>query len=296
MAWKSSASKARTHCSKPQQTNYLASVSDLMSALLFVFILTLAVAIVQARLVSHQATQAASNLAKAEAEARSAAARLESVQERLTAVESRLAGNQEATERLLKRLQAALAERGIPVAIDASTAVLRIPESAVTFEVGKSRLDDDNAGKVRTIGEVLARELVCYQIIRPADLQENCRESNRFGHTLDAVFIEGHTDNQAYRGDATGRRNRALSTARSNEVYDLMVIGNEKLASLANAQGESLFSLSGYGAERPLPGHSHAEPTDDSANRRIELRFILTPPSITHDEKALISARPEDLP
>lgn len=52
------------------RVNYLASVSDLMSGLLFVFILTLAVAIIQARSATGKAEQEAQNARQAAEHAR----------------------------------------------------------------------------------------------------------------------------------------------------------------------------------------------------------------------------------
>lgn len=275
--------------------NYLASVSDLMSALLFVFILTLAVAIVQAKFASIQAEAASDRAEAASAQALKAAQRLQETQGRLSEVEARLQGTERATGSLLRTLQSDLFQSGIAVDIDPVRGVLRIPESAVTFPVGRSDLDESNLQRVRRIGEVLEKQLVCFQGGLSEAQRAACRRRNRLGHTLDAVFIEGHTDNQMYRGDANGRRNRVLSTRRSNEVYEVMVLGSPLLASLTNDKGEQLFSISGYGSERPLPGHKYSQPTDDPANRRIELRFILTPPKMTHDEKKLIRAVPDPL-
>ncbi len=296
-----------------ERVNYLASVSDLMSALLFVFILTLAVAIIQARTAAGraeieadrartaqtEALEARKEALKARAEAIDAAEKarrtrddLQAVQTRLAAVESRLEGNARTLRILLNELRDKLMLRGIPVDIDATRGVLRVPESAVTFAVGSSVLDEGNRRKVLAIGEALAGELRCFQVDRLND--QDCKGRNPYGHTLDAVLIEGHTDNQAYRGDATGRRNRLLSTARSSAVFDVMVSGNAQLENLTNAEGERLFSLSGYGAARPLPGHEYAAPTNDSANRRIEFRFIMTPPAINDEESRLIrSPAPE---
>lgn len=279
----------------PERVNYLASVSDLMSALLFVFILTLAVAIIQAKLAADRADEKAEQAQAAAVEAQQVAEKLERVQTRLSVVETRLVGTRDATTGLLERLQEELAKQNIRVDVDIAKSVLRIPETAVTFEVGKSELNAENVERVRSIGRVLAKELVCYQAAVPADQKERCAQVNPYGHTLDAVFIEGHTDNQRYRGDDTGMRNRFLSTARSNAVYGVMVVENEILRKLSNRSDETLFSLSGYGAERPLPGHWHAEPTNDSANRRIEFRFLMTPPEISSEESDLIRSSTENL-
>lgn len=262
-----------------ERVNYLASVSDLMSGLLFVFILALTVAIIQTK---HSAQ-----------EAKEAAMQMESIQARLKNVEARLVGTREATGNLLDRLQKELVKENVMVEIDPARSVLRIPENAVSFEVGRSDLNEENAERIRMIGRVLADKLLCYQKNVPETMRERCAKENPFGHTLDAIFIEGHTDNLAYRGDETGRRNRYLSTARSNAVYGIMVVENDALENLTNPNGESLFSLSGYGSERPIAGHRHEVPTDDPANRRIEFRFIMTAPAFSEEEEELIRQKTE---
>lgn len=223
--------------------------------------------------------------------ARVALENLNQVQGRLTIVEERLEGNSRALKAFLEQLKTSLEEQGIMVDIDTVRGVLRVPESAVTFGVGLNTLDDSNLEKVKIIGNVLEKELPCYQ---PLSMKEpHCLEMNPNGNTLDAVFIEGHTDNQTYRGDLTGRRNRLLSTSRSSAVFDAMVVGRPGLEGLTNIRNERLFSLSGYGASRPLPGHEHPTPTNDPANRRIEFRFIMTPPAISKEESRLIRSDAE---
>lgn len=267
--------------------NYLASVSDLMSALLFVFILTLSAAIIQARSATHNAQEAEQRAQREAAQAAAVRTELQTTQDRLQIVENRLEGNAQALASLLGSLKDRLGALNIPIDIDAQRGVMRVPESAVTFRVGSAQLDEDNRRKVTIIGRVLAAELACFQ---PKQTSVRCQAMNPNGNTLDAVLIEGHTDNLTYRGDKTDRRNRLLSTARSNAVFDVMVVGNQPLEALRNTNGERLFSLSGYGAERPLDGHNHSRPTDDAVNRRIEFRFIMTPPAVSREESVLIRA------
>ena len=114
--------------------------------------------------------------------------------------------------------------------------------------------------------------------------------SNPYGNTIDAVFIEGHTDNQGYRGDPKGLKNLTLSTSRSNAVYQVLVMRDDDLRAMKNEKGEEIFSISGYGSARPVAGHEHATPTNDAANRRIELRVILSEPKLYEEEKRLLEA------
>jgi flagellar motor protein MotB len=178
----------------------------------------------------------------------------------------------------------------IAVVVDPVSGIVRLPEEAVTFRLGSAQLDEANAEKIRKLGAVLERTLPCFEMGRPD--KPVCKKINPYGHTLDAVFIEGHTDNMPFKDDLSmsGAKNRQLSTNRSNSVYDIMVNGNPVLKNLTNPKGERLFSISGYGQERPLPGHNHETPTDDRANRRIELRFILTAPDFDESQMRTIES------
>jgi outer membrane protein OmpA-like peptidoglycan-associated protein len=262
--------------SRGKETNFLASVSDLMSGLVFIFLLTLVFTILsyrEAKVTLEEKTQKTQMLE----------ARLERFKERLT-------GNNEVRNAILNRIKAQLkAEYEIEVTIDHKSGTLRLQEDAVKFESG--RAEPDSKKNIRDLGRVLEEQLMCYE---PSNFgMKNCSVVNPSGNTLDAVFIEGHTDNTPF-GNA-GRKesaalNRGLSASRSNIVYDVMVENNPKLKELKNPKGERLFSISGYGQDRPLPGHAHDTPTSDSANRRIEMRLILTAPDFNESERDMLDS------
>lgn len=79
-----------------------------------------------------------------------------------------------------------------------------------------------------------------------------------------------------------------LSTRRANTVYQIIVASDQVLKTAKNKNNLTIFSLAGYGADRPLAGHSHAVPTPDSANRRIELRFVFSQPAQSEKMKQMI--------
>ena len=230
-------------------SNYLASVSDLMAGLLFIFVILVVFAVHSMSVKERQIEQ----------------------------IRNHLAGNDIALRDLLVRLHEELQIAYVPVEIDETNGILRIPEESLTFATGKADLSLEAKEVLSTVRKILEKELVCYS--KGHELRK-CVHKNPHGHTLDAVFIEGHTDNQPYGGDRTGTKNRRLSTDRANAVYEALLFKEGILYSFKNPAGESLFSLSGYGADRPVPGHVHKRPTDDPMNRRIELRFIMTAPTL----------------
>lgn len=260
---------------EPEGVNYLASVSDLMAGLLFIFIVILMVTLINSQRIN-------TNLQAKQRE-------FDDVRERLVATESRLYGNAEARTRMLERLESRIREQlGLRLIADPSLGVLRIPEDAVSFASGSDALNIDNKSKLRRMGEILEREIACYSPGSTDFKSSRCTGANPHGNTLEAVFIEGHTDNQRYADDPLDSRNRELSTKRSNSVYREMVSPNPALASMMNSKGQALFSLSGYGAERPLEGHRHVRPTNDPANRRIEVRFLFAEPEFEDEERSLL--------
>lgn len=201
---------------------------------------------------------------------------------RAEAIQLKLAGNVIARSDLLERVQKRLAARNIDVSIDPTNGVLRLPEASITFETGKATLKPEYVERLKLLRTSLENELACYH--KGAN-KKACRKVNPYGHTLDAVFIEGHTDNQPFGGDTTGHLNRRLSTDRANTVYSILLGEGSRLRHYRNPNNQNLFSLSGYGEERPVPGHFHASPTNDPVNRRIELRFLMSTPSLEVGEK-----------
>lgn len=281
--------KIRSDKTRPSSPNYLASVSDMMSGLLIIFILALVATMVQTKLAEQRAIESQKQAQEKARQAELKAKQLKAVQTRLEKVEARLKGNDQTRRGLLNSIQKRLRNNfKIDVNTDLTKGVLRIPESAVTFAVGKSDLDVANTRKLNDIGRVLKSELLCFEHNYWAANTRRCRLKNPTGNLLDAVFIEGHTDNQIFRDDPKGVKNLILSTTRSLTVYQILVLQNPALRTLKNEKGEMLFSVSGYGPERPVPGHDHETPTDDSANRRIELRFIFTEPKLSEQESSLL--------
>lgn len=104
--------------------------------------------------------------------------------------------------------------------------------------------------------------------------------SNHQRHKLEAIYLEGHTDNVRVRFGAKFVDNWDLSVARATNSYRAMLKGAPKLADLKNAENKALLSVSGYGEERPIENNHNANDDERTANRRIDLRFVMAPPPI----------------
>ena len=171
----------------PEETNYLASVSDLMAGLLFIFIIATVLQIMYFNEEEKRAIEA---------------------EKRAQEIQNKLAGNDIARSDLLKRIQKRLADQGILVSIDPSSGVVRLPEVSITFETGKATLNEEHVARIRIIRHALIDELRCFH--SKSSSIKNCSAANPYAHTLDAVFVEGHTDNQPFGGDHSGMRYRML--------------------------------------------------------------------------------------
>jgi len=240
---------------------YLVSVSDIMSGLLFVFIITLVAFVIQ--------FQYASDAKEVEKQ------NLKEKQEILEEKVDDLTNAKKLREALLSQIQDELDEQGVKVQVDLDQGILRLTEETIRFRTGNSSLDERPKQNIEIISRVLAGLLPCYTGIPRPDL--DCRKETQ--GKLEAVFIEGHTDNVPIKG--LGYTNWELSAQRAINTYKYMRQVQPDLVVLQNSRNEPLFSVAGYADSRPH--FPHDKPESDSRNRRIDMRFIMTPPSKEHE-------------
>lgn len=280
--------------------NYFVSMSDLMTGVVFIFVILLcafalryqqahrkietanaaankANAVTAAALISAEAAatakkdaDAARNVAErlvagAQREARDAKSRqgeLLKRGEQADALTNLLRQRDKALRSMLQDLHGRLSAQGVRVEIDAANGVLRLPDSLL-FESGSDLIKVEGVDALR----LLSRELA--PVLRAA----GSRDSH---FSLEAVFIEGHTDNVKIRNGRFSD-NWDLSAARAIGTYRTLVKESPELESFLNPAGSRLLGVSGYGENRPV-----AENTDNEGrakNRRIDLRFLIAYPS-----------------
>jgi len=151
------------------------------------------------------------------------------------------------------------------VKVDAKTGVISLPE-AVLFARGSAQLSDSGRQVLGNAAEQLAIAMPCY--VDSHRQGKRCPE-NPFGHEVETVFIEGHTDSIPFA--AGNRDNFDLSLARARAVEKVMVL-NTPLAAYRNKDKQPLFSFSAYADTRPLKGKE----STDGENRRVDLRIVLS--------------------
>ena len=241
--------------------NYLASVSDLVSALIFVFIIMLAVFAYQ-----------------------------------LANVTEDLRADDETRRRMLGEIATRLKKSGMRVEVLADQGVLRLSENSINFPSGSEKPASEHDHNVGLLAQAIAEVVPCYVSRSRGDFMsrgdvdvppycqsaaapstDECREET-FPWLLETLLIEGHTDDVPV---AAGRRfldNLELSSIRAATVQRMIVACEPGVKNLRNTDDYPILSTSGYGSTRPVSNSS--EQTDDTrrVNRRIDLRFLLEPP------------------
>lgn len=230
------------------ETSYLESVGDIMSGLLFVFILTMAVFAI----LFQQQREALAETARAQQQAIAELTQIDNMR-----------------KRLLESLAASLKERGVQIQVDPEQGVLRLPES-ILFLSGRADLTPAGERAVRILAEELSLVLPCYSAAPP----DGCDPTT--AGKLDVVLIEGHTDNVPIR-NAPFPDNWSLSAARSITTYQALVRAAPDLVQLKNRRGVPIFGVAGYADQRPVA--DNRTEAGKRLNRRIDLRFIMTAPA-----------------
>ena len=232
-----------------EENPYWISFSDLMSALLVVFILAAVALIIELTQTQKEIEQDIEQLKQAE----------------------------QARRDILHEIRDELAKRKITVLIADNDAVLRIPDSTLTFAPGRDDLPEEERVRaaVITIGKVL--HVAINRPFNPAITQKR-----RFDF-LDTVFIEGHSDSDVSKRI---KGNWGLSTFRAISLWDywceeLSVTPN--FSEMNNAFGNKLFSVSGYAATRRV-NEIEATREDKRENRRIDIRFTVKRPRLSELE------------
>lgn len=172
-------------------------------------------------------------------------------------------GNTEKRTELLQDIQHEMEAKGVKVTIDEKQGVLRIPES-VLFSQGEAVVKPEGQWAVQSLSQSL------YSILT----------QEKYAESVETVFIEGHTDNVPIE-TAEFHSNWELSTQRAINTWNLMRSSQGELDTIHNANGQPIFSCSGYADTRPITDDIYDENSNEGrqANRRIDIRFAMMPPT-----------------
>ena len=254
--------------------NYLASVSDLVSALIFVFIIMLAVFAYQLANVTRKQEERVEDL-EAEEKTRT---------------------------RMLRDIKRRLEKAGMRVEVLADQGVLRLSDNAINFPSGSETPVPEHHLNVGRLAQAIAEVVPCYvspgragSALRyggeavsycqpPADPSAyDCRKQE-FPWLLETLLIEGHTDDVPVAPGNRFQDNLELSSMRAATVHRMIAACEPGVERLLSTDDYPILSTSGYGYTRPATRN----PERTGENRRIDLRFLLEPP-----EGALAPAEPE---
>ena len=172
---------------------------------------------------------------------------------------AQLTQNDISRAKLLRLIQQELESEGIKVTVDEQHGILRISEG-VLFDVGRADVKVQGQSVIRMLGNILVDTL----------------ESDQFRGRVETIFIEGHTDNVPIENEMFPS-NWELSVKRAINTWQTMSNANPKLNALLNNKDELIFSVSGYADTRPI--QTNDTPEGRQENRRIDIRFSMSPPS-----------------
>ena len=199
-------------------------------------------------------------------------------------VTEELTGANKTRTEILEQLQKTLKERGVEVVIDLQDGVLRLPDS-ILFDSGQSVLKPQGRDAVAQLADALNDVLPCYTEGIPKS--STCPASE---HRIESVYIEGHTDTDHYAGSGGLQDNWDLSVVRATNTYRALILFKPPLGELCARKGQRcdpVLSVSGYGAQRPVPGGSGSEEEQKTRNRRIDLRLIMMTPDTGEARRAV---------
>lgn len=154
------------------------------------------------------------------------------------------------------------------------------------FSSGSSNLSTRSRGKIEQIADMIDAALPCYTLGPRATYDPECNASYA---VIEALQIEGHTDSIG-----TAPSNVNLSSRRAAATYEAMIIHEPLLSAHQNLLGQPVLSVAGYGEDRPVTENESAE--GKSANRRIDLRFIMLRPARVEDISDIKAGLKKSLP
>ncbi|MCX2979081.1 OmpA/MotB family protein [Candidatus Marimicrobium litorale] len=270
-----------------EEESFFVSMSDIMVGLLFIFIILVVFFVLQVRIEVEKFEDLTAECSADEDET--------SEGDVLGAYRTKV-GNQR-TE-ILEGLKSFFAREGFTeIEIDTSNGVLRFPDG-VLFGSGQYEFEEGTRtdAAVVTLANALAEVLPCSVLSKngvPFKARDLCEHevtefSNSNNAFVEAVYIEGHTDNDAIlpgglRGDANIDSNLKLSARRATNTYERVTGLRAEIANFFGLTAvqdairvEPAIAVSGYGEQRPIANNDDLGAK--KINRRIDVRIVMYQP------------------
>jgi flagellar motor protein MotB len=247
--------------SEDSEENYFVSLSDLMTGVVFIFVILLcAFAFHYQNEVQKLPQPPAPESPPLPRPKPDETTRPNEVQ--MDLLSKLLRDRDESLKKNLSGLVAKLSDRGVRVLFDPSNGVIRLPEELL-FARGNDMLSKKGERGLKVIAEELLPVL-----------KTGCTDGSSF--RLESVFIEGHTDSDPIRSSRFSD-NWDLSAARATNTYRALIQAKPELELFLNPSKLRVLGVSGYGENRPVAPND----TDDNkkSNRRVDLRFLMAYPT-----------------
>ncbi|MEO1020297.1 MAG: hypothetical protein AAFY56_21805 [Pseudomonadota bacterium] len=266
--------------------SYLASVSDLVIGLLFIFIIILMAFGLNFRQAENVQLRAVDELVEERdamsverdrlreetrelADERQQMVRLTQDLEAFTAA---LEARDDSRRKLLEEIRAYLALRNVDVLIEPENGILRLPEELL-FDTAEAQLRPEGEQAVFLLADVMGQILPCYSRADPSQ-PGDCVDD--VAPILEAVLVEGHTDHRPI-NTPEFQDNWELGAIRGINTFRALTNAQPDLELLRNPSDQPLLGVSSYEARRPVG--DPASEAGRARNRRIDLRFIVAAPT-----------------
>ncbi len=169
---------------------------------------------------------------------------------------------------LLSELTKQFKQNNIPVSIDSENGIIHFADSLL-FASSSSALTHKGKKILQQLAKIFINVLPCYsQSDNTIKKRLKCTQQGQ--KQIEAIFIEGHTDNVPFA--STSYDNWLLSMSRARETYKQLILVSPQLNTLKNRTSQPLFSLSAYGETRPIASNENKQ--GRAKNRRIDIRLI----------------------
>ncbi len=241
------------------EESYFVSMTDIMVGLLFIFIIMLMVFGLMLKIETESTRNTQANLRQVVTETKIEVEDIQDVDSLRT--------------QMLRDIEGRLNDVGVRVIVREENGVLQLPDE-ILFASEEYMLSTEGRLAIGHLARALDAILPCYANSASSPTASGCLSAVPETAQLEAVFVEGHTDK-----DGTQQYNWSLSARRAINTF-IELDGQSRIATkLLNENGQFLFSISGYGENRPVRLGDTDE--DKDQNRRIDLRFVM---SVSHEE------------
>ena len=270
------------HVIDEEDESFFVSMTDIMVGLLFIFIILVAYFAIQVRVEINNNLSLQARLNEvSDPEGVRQRARMDAYREVIG----------EERTRIVLGLEEALDNAGFNAAVDLQHGILRLPEG-VLFGSGDFSIergsDSDRATTALALG--LAQVLPCSVLQengRPYASNDECGEKNNYHAYVEAIYVEGHTDNdpilgeRGLLGDTNLNTNLKLSARRSTNTYEAIIryapeILNFYGPNVDTQETQRVLATAGYGETRPITPNETIG--DKAENRRIDIRVLMYQP------------------